>query len=199
MTILSFPVLSHATPPEIEWTQVANTQTFTSPLSGAVQTVEMPGVKWKATFPLRNLTPADAAKMRAFYARLRGRAGRFYLYNFAHPSPRGTASGSAFVKGASQAGTSLAIDGLAAGATLLAGDFFEVSGELKVVVADVTANGSGEMTLTFEPPLRASPGDNATVTLTQPKATMMLEDDAMRMTTRAPFWSESTISCIEAF
>jgi hypothetical protein len=199
MTTLTWPTLTRATPAEIEWSLMSNTQTFTSPLSGAVQTVEMPGARWRASFTLGELDAADAAALQAFMAQLRGRSGRFYLYNFARPSPRGTATGTPLVKGASQTGTSLAIDGLAAGATLLAGDFFEVGGELKIVTATATANGSGEATVSFEPPLRASPADNAAITLTQPKATMMLEDDAARVTTRAPFWSSVSITAIEAF
>ena len=54
-----------------------------------------------------------------------------------------------------------------------AGDFFGVAGEFKMVTADATANGSGAMTLTFEPPLHASPADNAALTFVAPTVLMM--------------------------
>jgi hypothetical protein len=199
MTTLTWPTLTRSGPRDFELTLEANTQTFVSPLSRATQTVEMPGARWLASFTLENLLEADTALLQAFMAKLRGRAGRFTLHNFARPVPRGTASGSPLVKGGSQTGTALIIDGLAAGATLLTGDYIGVNGELKIVVADATADGSGEMTLTIEPPLRASPADNAAITLVQPTATFMLTDDAMRTITRPRHLSDISIDAVEVW
>lgn len=42
MTTLTFPTLSRQAPPQVPWSLVSNTQVFQSPLSAAVQTVEMP-------------------------------------------------------------------------------------------------------------------------------------------------------------
>lgn len=199
MTILAFPTLTKAIPAMLEWSLVSNTQSFDSPLSGAVQTVEMPGARWKAAFSLENLGAADAALVQAFMAKLRGRAGRFYLHNFARPTPRGTIAGTPLVKGASQTGASLLIDGCTVGTTLLAGDYFGVNSELKLVVADATANGSGEMTLTFEPPLRSSPADNAAITTASPKAVFMLTGDETKWTSRAPSLTTTPFNCVEAW
>ena len=199
MSVLSWPTLTRAAPRVLDWSLQPNTQSFQSPLSGAVQTVELPGARWKASFLMENLTEADSALLQAFLVRLRGRAGRFYLYNFARDKPRGTQGGTPLVKGAGQSGTTLIIDGCTVGATLLAGDYFEVNGELKMVVASATANGSGEMTLTIEPPLRASPADNATVTLIQPKAVFMLAGDEAKWSTQPGKFSSFPIDCIEAW
>lgn len=199
MTTLTWPTLTRSAPRVLDWSLVPNTQSFSSPLSGAVQTVEMPGARWKASFMMENLTEADAALLQAFLVTLRGRAGRFYLYNFARSAPRGTASGTPLVKGAAQTGNTLIIDGCAVGATLLAGDYFNVNGELKMVVAAATANGVGEMTLTFEPPLRSSPADNAAVTLTQPTATFMLANDELKWNTQPGKFSTFPLDCIEAW
>lgn len=199
MTTIAFPTLSRGIPRQLEWSLVANTMSFESPLSGSVQTVEMPGARWRVSFTLENLTEADTALLQAFMARLRGRAGRFTLHNVARPAPRGTASGTPLVNGAGQTGATLNLDGLAPGATLLAGDFFGVNGELKMVVADATANGSGEMAVTFEPPLRATPADNAPVTLTQPTAIFMLDEDAMRVITGPKVLSTVAIAATEAW
>ncbi len=199
MTTLTWPTLTRSAPRVLDWSLVPNTQSFGSPLSGAVQTVEMPGARWKASFMMENLTEADAALLQAFLVTLRGRAGRFYLFNFARSAPRGTASGTPLVKGAAQTGNTLIIDGCAVGATLLAGDYFAVNGELKMVVANATANGAGEMTLTFEPPLRASPADNAAVTLDKPTATFMLANDELKWNTQPGKFSSFPIDCIEAW
>jgi len=199
MTTLTWPTFVRATPRALDWSLVANTQSFTSPLSGSVQTVEMPGAKWKASFQLENLSEADAATFQAFLVQLRGKAGRFSLYNFARSEPRGTQRGAPLVKGASQTGTTLAIDGCTVGATLLAGDYFAVNGELKMVVADATADGSGNMTLSFEPPLRSSPADNAPLTLVQPTATFMLLSDESKWNTQPGRFSTFPVDCVEVW
>lgn len=175
MTTLTWPTLSHAAPRMLKWGLVSNTQGFTSPLSGAMQTTEMPGARWRCSFVMENLTEADAALLQAMLVQLRGQANRLLLHNFARPTPRGTATGTPLVNGASQTGTSLITDGWTAGITALkAGDYFGVNGELKMVTADATADGSGNATISFEPPLRAAPADNAALTTTKPLAIFML-------------------------
>lgn len=199
MTTLTWPTLTRAAPRVIDWSLVSNTQTFNSPLSRAVQTVEMPGARWKASFMMENLTEADSALVQAFLVKLGGRAGRFYLHNFARPAPRGTLTGTPLVKGGSQTGTSLLIDGCTVGATLLTGDYIAVNGELKMVVADVTATGAGEMTLTIGPPLRSAPADNAAITLLKPTATFMLANDESGWNTAPGLRSSFVIDCIEVW
>ncbi len=199
MTTMSFPALSRAVPRTVDWSLRANTQSFQSPLAGSVQTVELPGARWAVSFMLENLDETDAALLQAFFAKLRGRAGRFYLHNLARPQPRGTLTGTPLVKGAAQTGTALVIDGCTVGATLLVGDFVGVNGELKMVVADVTADGAGEMSLAIEPPLRSSPADNAAVTLVQPTATFMLSDDESKWSTTPGKYSTFALDAIEAW
>jgi hypothetical protein len=199
MTTLSWPTLTRTAPRVLDFSLVPSTQSFSSPLSGAVQTVEMPGARWAISFVMENLAEADSALLQAFFVKLRGRAGRFYLHNFARPTPRGTLTGTPLVMGAAQTGNTLIIDGCAVGATLLAGDFFGVNGELKMVVADAAANGSGQMTLTLEPPLRSSPADNAAITLVQPTATFMLANDEAKWNTQPGTFSSFPMDCIEAW
>lgn len=199
MTTLTWPTLSRAAPRVLDFSLVPNTQSFSSPLSGSVQTVEMPGARWQMSFVMENLTETDSALLQAFLVKLRGRAGRFYLHNFARATPRGTLSGTPLVKGAAQTGNTLAIDGCTVGSTLLAGDFIGVNGELKMVVADATADGSGEMSLTIEPPLRSSPADNAAITTTRPTATFMLANDEIKWNTQPGKFTSVPIDCIEAW
>lgn len=173
----AWPVLSR-TPSRQSWSMAANTQVHVSPFDGSVQTQGLPGAKWITTVEYDNLLPADAAKLSAFLIGLGGRAGRALVSNFGQPRPRGSWSGTPLVAGTPAAGaTSITVDGWAPGAKLLAGDFFGVGARLYQTAADATADGSGIMTLTFAPGLRAALLDNAAVTLVNPTTTMMLVDD----------------------
>lgn len=181
MTIHTWPQLSRIAPGSLDWGYTSNTQTFASPLSGSVQTMELPGTRWRFSFDMGTLNPDDSALLRGWLMLLRGQSGRFYMHNMAHPHPRGAAGGTPVVSGAGQSGISLVTEGWPAGVTVLkTGDFFEVNGELKMIVADVLANGSGAATLTFEPPLRNSPASGAAITTSKPKAVFKLDEDTVR-------------------
>lgn len=200
MTTFAWPTLTLAGPRERIFALVPNTQVFTSPLSGSVQTLEMPGAKWKASFTLENLYGADAGKMRAFVAKLRGRANSFTLHDMGHPVPRGTCALSGVTLGAAATAgaTTVNLAGCGAGATLLEGDYIGVGGELKIVVADCTADGSGAMTgVTFEPPSRADWSNGTAVVTNKPTAVFMFTDDTVDLLMRAPFFSDVPIQAIE--
>ena len=158
---------------------MTNTQKFISPLSGQTQTLELTGARWAADYIIKPQQLSDAGAWYAFLMELGGSAGRFYGFDPINQTPRGTITGSTLlVKGASQTGTTLNCDGAALSTTVLVkGDYFEVNGELKVITADCTSDGSGDITLTFAPSLRSSPADNAPVTIENATCTMMLIDD----------------------
>jgi len=159
-----------------------NTQTFTSPLSGVTQTKELTGAKWGASYNLSPMKQSSAKNIQAFLLKLRGGVNTFQAYDPDHKSPSGTANsspGTPKVAGGSQTGNTLDIDGCPTSETgwLLVGDYFTVNNEFKMITEDVDTNGSGEATLTFEPPLRNSPSDNADVEVSSPTCKMMLVDD----------------------
>jgi len=174
MPTLTFPDI---TPNAVDWGLQPNTQNTRSELDGTVQTLALPGDVWSGVLTFSNKFDPEARILRAFLSSLRGQAGRFYL---SPPGYRqaGTAPGSPIVKGASQTGLALATDGWTPSQTgiLLAGDYFEVNGELKIMTADADSDSGGNATLNFTPPLRTSPADNAAITTTDPKVTMMLKD-----------------------
>lgn len=201
MTILSWPTLSRSAPPELVWGLQSNTQTFQSPLSGSIQTVEMPGARWVVSFSLPSLNAADAATMRAFLARLRGEAGRFYLHNMAQTRPRGIATGTPLVNGAGQSGASVTTDGWtpSTAGILKAGDFIGINGELKLVVADCDSDAAGLATVVFEPPLRASPADNAAIVVNKPTAVFKLDESRSAWTTNAPGFDSFSIAATEVW
>lgn len=199
MTDFTFPALTRAAPGAVEWSIVWNTQVFASPLSNTVRTIEIAGARWQVAFQLSSLKEPDAAVLQAHLMQLRGRVHRSLIYPWQRPIPRGTIAGTPLVKGASQTGASLLIDGCTVGTTLLKGDFFSVNSELKMITADATANGSGEMTLAFEPPLRSAPADNAPLTTTRPTAAFMATEDTVRWSARPGVYSDFSLQFIEAF
>lgn len=200
MTTLSFPTLSRD-PMQWQWRKHSNTQTFESPLTRGVQTLALPGARWACTAAWDNLQPADAALLRAWLAKLQGTAGRFYLGNLGHRRPRGTALGTPLVKGASQTGASLATDGWTAGATLLAGDFigYNAGAELRMVVADATADGSGEMTITLDEPIRVSPANDSAIGTAAPTCIMRLTGDDQAWTYHPGGFASFNLDAVETF
>lgn len=200
MTIYAWPTLSKHEPSSWEWSLVSNTQTFSSPLSGSVQTLELPGARWRVSYQMNAMTASDSALLRAWFAKLRGQSGRFYMHNMAHPVPRGTAGGTPVVSGVGQSGIALSTSGWPANTLVLKeGDFFGVNGELKMVVADVISNGSGAASITFEPPLRSSPPNAAGITTTKPVGVFKLDEDTARWSTVAGALSSFVISATEAW
>jgi len=177
MSILSIP--AGIIPNALDLALQANTQFFTSELNGAVQTSALPGDKWVATMTFANRVGTDARRLWAFVTSLRGRSGRFYFTPFDHCTPFGVVGGTPLVKGADQTGSQLLIDGCTASCTgwLLAGDYFQVGDELKLITADVNTDSGGNATLNFVPPLRTSPADNAAIITSNPSCIMMLSDD----------------------
>jgi hypothetical protein len=177
MTTLSWPTLSRD-PMMQRWNLIASTQVATSPLNGATQTQALPGMLWATTLEY-SLLGDDARKMEAFLLSMQGRAGRVFVGNFGQYKPRGTAAGTPLVNGFPYlaGATSIGTDGWTPGVTMLAGDYFGVANRLHMVTVDATANGSGQMTLQFVPPLLATLADNAAITIERPTTTMMLLDD----------------------
>lgn len=201
MTILAFPSLGRSGPSAWTWRKLSNTQTFESPLTRSVQTLELPGARWGFTAGWDNLQAADSALLRAFLSRLRGTAGRFSMPNHDQLNPRGTAGGAPLVNGASQTGTSLVTDGWTAGATLLAGDYigYGANSELRMVVANATADGTGNMTITLDEPIRVSPADNAALTTAAPVAIFRITDDEVQWPRLVGRISSFQIQAVETF
>ena len=157
-----------------------NNQVFESPLSNSIQVSELTGARWYATFNLPPMKKDNALEYIGFLQRLQGRVHSFYGYDANHRSPSGTIAGSTLlVNGASQTGTSLVLDGGANSTLVLkAGDFFSVNNELKMVTANATTDGSGDVTVNFVPSLRSSPSNDASITTTNPVCTMKLTGDS---------------------
>lgn len=183
VTVLDFPSLNFAS---ADFGLVSNTTSFTSPLSGTTQTLELPGAHWRGVLDYPPLNDADKRTLQVFLLKLRGAAGRFYFNDpiwKAAGGNDGAGTGTPLVNGGSQIGTSLSVDGFAASVTgiLKSGDYFSfdttLGRELKMLTADVDSDGSGNATLTFEPPIRNAPADNAAIEVSNPTTIFRLAND----------------------
>ena len=175
-----------------------------SPFTGEQQVYVQQLEVWSAQLVLPPMTRADAEAWIAFLLALNGREGTFLFGDPRNTTPQGTWAGSSpLVKGGSQTGKTLAIDGLSAGATVKAGDWFQLgsgaSSRLHKVTQDATANGSGEVTLDCWPRLRASPADNAALTIASPKGVFRLASNDLGWDFQpAQFYDGISFAAVEA-
>ena len=105
-----------------------------------------------------------------------------YLLPGSGLAANGAGGGTPLVNGADQSGTSLITDGWTASAAvrMKAGDCFTVAGldVLFRATADISSDGSGNATITIEPPIVAgsSPANNAALTIASATLTAVVLD-----------------------
>lgn len=177
-TILTYPDLGNK-PSTFSLQLVPNTQSYRSPLSKAVQTLELPGALWTCKITYDFLQFYQIQQLKGFFAQLRGAAGRFLIWDMVNENTYGNSSGNPHVAGAGQKGNQLIVAGFlnASGTVLKVGDMFAVNNELKIVTVDANADVNGTATITFEPPLRSSPPDQTPLVTTKALVQMKLKDD----------------------
>lgn len=199
MTDFTYPTLSQ-NPNGWQFGQRSNCRVHTSGLSGNVQTLELPGARWTVGMNYTNVKAADAALLDAVLAQLRGQSNRLVLYDLVSPVPLGTMQGTMTVSGAiAQGATTCSVTAGAgqAGKTLLRGDKLNIGGELKMIVADATANGSGVIALTIEPPFRGAISNGASVVWQNPTTTFMNAAPDWRRSTTLGQWSTYALDLVE--
>lgn len=203
MTTYAFPTFSRAIPyTEWQFGMQPNIRQFTSQLSGATQVLELPGTRFAFSLKLDGLTPAERGLMESFMAKLRGGGNRFTCHDLINPRPRGTMRGTPTVNATASAGAvSVQINagGGQANTTVLEGDKLAIGGELKIITAPVTLNGSGIGTLTVEPPFRAQVSSGASVVWDKPTAQFMPAEPAWRIQYAAPRFGQLSFDAVEVF
>lgn len=163
-----------AVPSYLDWGGV-----IASPLGGADQKLNRLGDRFALDVTMPPLTvPNEAA---AWVAALIQGQKDGVLFEW----PQGIdidGTGDGTVDGADQAGTSLDIEGIAAGRKFLRGQFFSVvhAGRryLHIVTAAAVASVGGKATLSVEPMLRVSYADGALVEIDTPKIEGYLEGNS---------------------
>lgn len=200
MSLITFPTLV-IKPSAYAFGQKSNTMLHTSPLSGSSQTIEMPGARWTVAMNYVNAIDPDRGRLDAFLAAMRGQANRVNLYDIVKSVPAGTMRGTMVTVGTTAAGA-VAVTVQAAGQnalTLLAGDKLNIGGELKMVVADATSDGTGTIALTIEPPFRGTIAAGSGVTWNTPTALFMLTAQAWKGDVSVGAWTNYAIDLVESF
>jgi hypothetical protein len=148
------------------------------------------------------MTRTEFAPINAFVMKQRSQMESFQYVPPTIDDALGVASGVISVNGAISAGvTSVAIDGMAnsTSGVFKAGDYFRFTGQTKVymVMADVSSNGSGQGTLTFEPPLRSNVSDNAVLIYSNVDFTVGLTGDIQEFNISTENYFQYEIDLIE--
>jgi len=172
--------------------------------SGRRQARQIDGQRFRMTISFPPMTRTEFSPINAFIMKQRSQLESF---NYSPPTistPLGVVSGVISVNGAISAGvTSVAIDGMANSTTgvFKAGDYFRFTGQNKVymVMADVSSNGSGQGTLTFEPPLRTAVADNAILIYSNVDFTVSLISDVQEFNIGTENLFQYQIDVIEVF
>jgi hypothetical protein len=152
--------------------------------SGKMFSTQIDGQRFKfsATYP--PMSRSDFQPVYAFIMKQRSQKETFQISLPDIKNAKGNVSGTVLVKNSHTAGdTTITVDAMTG--TLKAGDLVQFAGHNKVymVVADATADGSNEATLTIEPPLRSAVSDNAVVTYDGIEFTVRLTNDLQQFST----------------
>lgn len=173
MSVVTFPSTLYAR--SMNWSQMRNDTTFRSAFGS--QAIEVTSPLWQVSLEGSLQNDSSAGEWKALLLRLRGSTNQLELWDPMRPVPVGTMRGTMTFNAAPVAGaTSLSVTagGGQAAKTLLKGDLIGVGSGLTqqvvMVTGDATANGSGVIALTVEPPLRNAFLIGDAVTWDHPKA-----------------------------
>lgn len=154
--------------------QLNRTEVITEMLNGKEVIAEFPRQFWSISFDVITLTKEQAGAWRGPLSRLSRRSNFFEL---TPPEYQGTAyTGSLTVVGSGAVGTSVLVQGVPDTTVLKAGDYFELRGELKIVVEDCATDAQGLAELQFEPTMRAVLQNNDALNIQTPKGKFRLAD-----------------------
>lgn len=132
------------------------------------------------------ITAAEAQVWRAMLLQLRGRVNYLLAWNPAQVAPRGTMRGTMTLNASASAGATSVVITAGAGEaskTILSGSPLTIgsglgTSQLVHTVSDATANGSGVITVTVEPPLRMGFSSATAVTWDKAAAYFKTVNDA---------------------
>jgi hypothetical protein len=142
-----------------------------SPYTASQQVYLHQGQLWEGEFSIVRMNRANHSLFKTFFGQLFGPYGTFLLGDPDATSPRGVATGTPLVDGASQTGSELVTDGWTASteSILCAGDYIQLGTGLytrmHMLTEEADSDSAGASTLKIFPCLRTSPADNDPITL----------------------------------
>lgn len=166
---------------EMTWGSKRNDSEFRSIFGAQAQEVAAP--LWEVMLSAPMAPEYLSGGWKSLLMQLRGRVNQIAIWDMARPVPTGTMRGTMILPtGAAQGDNTLSIstDVSQAFKTLVQGDMLGVGSgitqQVVMVVADATANASGNVTVTVEPSLRNAFAASASVTWDKPKALFRRND-----------------------
>jgi hypothetical protein len=175
-----------------------------SPFTFAGQAFAYAGQMWQADVTLPPMKRTDAEQWVAWLVSLRGSLGTFLLGDPLGCVARGVATGTPLIKGGSQTGGTINIDGATSGVTgwLKSGDYVQIgsggTARLHKVLQDANSDGSGNVTLELWPHVRTAPADNAAVTVSSAKGLFRLASNEQAWSINEASIYGITFSAMEA-
>jgi hypothetical protein len=156
-----------------------------SPFTGVQQVQKHQGQWWEFECSLVPMIRDNSEDWIAFLLSLNGQEGTFLLGDPYGATPRGVATGTPLIKGASQTGKTLVTDGWTASTTniLKAGDYFQLGSgsntRLHKVLTNTTSDSSGNATLDIFPEIKTAYADNTAITTSNAKGVFRLSSNEM--------------------
>jgi hypothetical protein len=152
-------------PSSIEWDAQEAVAVNQSPFTFQTQTYDWMAsiLEGQVSFPPMNRYAFDAWS--AFVLACRGQLNCFQMGDPRAVLPKGVATGTPVVNGASQTGYTLLTRGWTASVVgiLLPGDYLQIGFRLYRVLASVNSDGSGHASIPVWPNLRDQPADGTTI------------------------------------
>ncbi len=156
-----------------------------SPFTGVQQVQKFQGQWWEFECALVPMNRDTAEDWISFLLSLNGQEGTFLLGDPLGSVPRGVATGTPLIYGASQTGRTLITDGWTASTAniLKAGDYFQLGSgsetRLHKVLTNATSNASGQATLDIFPEIKSAYADNTAISTSNAKGAFRLTSNEM--------------------
>ncbi|MBY8232370.1 hypothetical protein [Vibrio fluvialis] len=198
---MSIPLLTTTLIPEISDFKLSRTERINkSKFTEASQVISSPTGLWTASLKFSNIRRADAQELIAFLWALRGSFGQFRLFDWSSPNADGTGGQYFITDVASALPGMVKMSSVHANTKIAsAGNYVEINGELKGLVADVVTDNFGVANVIFEPFLRVPANAATMIRFDQPTGVFRLEPgyEVPRPTSKKMVLAEITIPCIE--
>jgi hypothetical protein len=199
-TIHTWPSTRDFHPVSFTWGVRDNSRSFVSELSGAMQTMSLPGTRWAVLMEINNQAPDARARVEGFLTRIR-QANRIEMHRLDRPRPIGTIAlnGVTLAATASAFASTVSLSGCGASTTMQAGSMIGIGGQLLMVAQDATANGSGQMTVQLTHALRAQHPSGSPVVLSRPTAKWILKSGDIDFPRYKTIATPLALELVEAF
>lgn len=171
MTVIVMP--TDLRPRRFSWGQRRNDMIFQSPFGSQGQEIMSPW--WTASMSLDPFPEAISGRWKSLLLELEGQKNQLSLWDMSRPVPKGTMRGSPTVyAGMTRGSKSLSLHTGVASCTLEPGDLLGIglglSQQVVMVTQSAVANGSGDITFSFQPALRNDFSSGTTMTWDRPRA-----------------------------